>query len=625
MNKNIKKISISKKALAKSKTRDCFDKVCAFIDDERCYNGKIFALYGLRRTGKSYLLGQIKDKYDSKGVEFLEFPLTNENQQPIVFEMEHVYEALDECIEAGKSIVLLDEITNVVDFTYDAALLADYYAKQGVSIIVCGTDSLGLKLVSKEPLLGRKPEVSMTYIPFAEHCRVLGTNDIDDYIMYGGLMREGLSEDDDMVKDIVSQRRYLDSAVSGNISRSLEKYAKYNTKDTEYDEIRKYSLDDIQQIINKLVEDYSGKFDESKINNSTVYNIVDYPLKRFRRTFSDDVRNQINDNRVKISEEYAERINAQCHLSKPATPELMRELSNALFVLGVSSTLNVCKYEKIDGQWQGSRDYKECHIVQPAIKYYQLVEAKKIYMETSDLSHMTRAEREFLANKLQEKIFGDMTETIVQFDTQNALDESRYSVYKPELTVNGNDIGEYDMLIYDKKENSYYGFEIKHTDKPYLGFDKEGVYNGQDKNLLNDDIREVIDADFGNREHVCVLYKGGSFGAPTGTAFLNVAEFLKSLDETHDIGKTYSELTKDLERRGKEIFENESSYAVDELIKKNGLVVASNQASLPEKSEKQMKHYDRTIVDDPYIKELAEKDKQNMKRLFDSDRKFGDE
>ena len=102
--------------------------------------------------------------------------------------MEDVYEVLDECIKNEKSIVLLDEITNIEDFTYDSEILADYYAKKGISIIIAGTDSLGLTLAGKGPLLGRKLEISMNYISFAEHSRVLGTKNIDENIKYGGLM-----------------------------------------------------------------------------------------------------------------------------------------------------------------------------------------------------------------------------------------------------------------------------------------------------------------------------------------------------------------------------------------------------------------------------------------------------
>ncbi len=124
--------------------------------------------------------------------------------------MQDIYDAIDECVKSGKKIVLLDKITNVNDFTYDSEILADYYGKSGVWIIIAGTDSLGLKLAGNNHLLGRKPDISMTYISCTEYSRVLNTNDIDDYIKYGGLMHErssenDLSTDDDMVKDIASK------------------------------------------------------------------------------------------------------------------------------------------------------------------------------------------------------------------------------------------------------------------------------------------------------------------------------------------------------------------------------------------------------------------------------------
>ena len=490
MNSNIRKISYSPEELNKSKKRDCFDRVCSFIDNKRYCNGRILALYGLRRTGRTFLLNQINEKYKDI-TEHLEFPLTTKNGIPTHFTMQDVYDAIDECVKNGKKIILLDEITNVDDFTYDSEILADYYGKSGVCIIVAGTDSLGLKLAGNNPLLGRKPEVPMTYISFAEHSRVLNTNDIDDYIKYGGLMHAGVSEDDDMVKDITSQKRYLDSAVSGNITRSLKRYEKYNNETSGYEEIQKYTENDIKQIINKIVADWSGRFNIAKINNKSVYNIVDYPFTKCRNVLSSTDQIQINNNRSKINEEYAKQINIECNLSIPATAELMTELETALSVLCVASSLDVCKYEKLNGVWSNSKDYKEYHIVQPAIKYYQLKEAEKIYLETEDLSELNYSERQLLSQKLEEHIFGEMIEAIVQFDVQNCLDPDRYFVFKPEFIINGNNTGEYDVAVYDKTNNYYYGFEVKHTDIPY---------SNQYKNLENEELRSVMDYQYGNRK-----------------------------------------------------------------------------------------------------------------------------
>lgn len=537
MNPNIKIINSPIKSLQDTKRRYCFDDVCSFIDKNRCLNGKILALYGLRRTGKSFLLSQIKDKYGHIA-EHIEFPLIVKDKKVIPFYMEDVYNAIDECIENGKTIIMLDEITNVEDFTYDSEILADDYAKKGISIIIAGTDSLGLNLAGNNPLLGRKPDIPMTYISFAEHCHVLGTDDIDNYIKYGGLMHEGaMEEDDDMVKDIVSKRRYLNSAVSGNIARSLKRYSGYNKETTNYEEIRKYPSKDIEQIINKFVEDYSGKFEAGKINNKTIYNIVDYPLKRFRKAFSEKANIQIGSNRQKISEGYAEKINIECSLSKPATPELIDEIESVLVTLGVASSINVCLYEKIDGIWQNSKDYKEKHIIQPAIKYYQLVEAKNTYLKTADLSELKYSDREFLAKKLEEKIFGDMTESIVQFDTKNALDSNKYLVCKPMFSINGQNVGEYDMLIYNKENNSYYGFEVKHSNESHPE---------QYKHLMDKELTNVLNYQYGERKNVCVLYRGKPFRTPESIFYLNIADFLKAIDKYKNLEVVFESLSKDL-------------------------------------------------------------------------------
>lgn len=67
----------------------------------------------------------------------------------------------------------------------------------------------------------RIKKVSTTHISYAEHRRVLGTADIDDYIMYGGLMKAG--ENAATIKSYEDACKYLDSAVSDNITSSIQK------------------------------------------------------------------------------------------------------------------------------------------------------------------------------------------------------------------------------------------------------------------------------------------------------------------------------------------------------------------------------------------------------------------
>ena len=212
----------------------------------------------------------------------------------------------------------------------------------------------------------------------------------------------------------------------------------------------------------------------------------------------------------------------------------MTELETILSVLGVASSLDVCRYEKINGVWSNSKDYKECHIVQPAIKYYQLKEAEKIYLETADLSELNYSERQFLSQALDNKIFGDMVESIVQFDVQNCLDPDRYCVFKPEFIDDGNSAGEYDLTVYDKTKHYYYGFEIKHTENPY---------SNQYKNLENEELKDVMDYQYNGMKNISVLYRGASFKTPEEIYYINISDFLKKVDEYKDMDKAMAQLT----------------------------------------------------------------------------------
>lgn len=316
--------------------RNCFPSLCDFIDNHNevssSYYGRIAVLYGLRRTGKTFLMQQLYLEY---GKEHCTMLGCHDNMS-----MDNIYSDIDECVKAGKDIILLDEITLVSDFVTDSAYLADKYAKEGVAIITAGTDSLSFVLAEKGPLFDRTFGISCTYISFAEHARVMNTKDIDSYIMYGGLMSMGANDtlaDED--RPSAFARHYLDSAVSANIAHSLK-----NADITAgFSEISKYSESDLTVIINRLTELYTGSFITATANRIPKRPIVTKAID----TLSDSYHHRINGAdytpvlRKELKSEYLENINAIKELSKPATEELMNELERTLRMLGVASdTIN---------------------------------------------------------------------------------------------------------------------------------------------------------------------------------------------------------------------------------------------------------------------------------------------
>lgn len=191
--RDISKINIDNK-----KQRYCVDEIKRFIESDDELEGKILVLYGLRRTGKTTMMEQvISDYYSKKKCAFYE--VTDKDniddiRDTIIFEQ-----------EKGTSIICFDEITKAKDFITSSSILPNIFAKEGMKIIVAGTDSLGFSFAEETELFDRTERIRTTHISFAEHCEVLGVRDIDDYIMYGGLMRKG--ETDKKVYDYKSAKK----------------------------------------------------------------------------------------------------------------------------------------------------------------------------------------------------------------------------------------------------------------------------------------------------------------------------------------------------------------------------------------------------------------------------------
>ena len=67
--------------------------------------------------------------------------------------------------------------------------------------------------------------IHTTWISYGEHARLLGIDDIDEYIRYGGTLRVGetdfeneeLKSEEVSFRDDESTRRYIDTAICGNI------------------------------------------------------------------------------------------------------------------------------------------------------------------------------------------------------------------------------------------------------------------------------------------------------------------------------------------------------------------------------------------------------------------------
>lgn len=95
----------------------------------------------------------------------------------------------------------------------------------------------------------------------------------------------------------------------------------------------------------------------------------------------------------------------------------------------------------------------------------------------------------------------------------------------------------YDKTRYSKNQHRYWGFEVKHTKNPH---------EKQERYLKDPVLREIIDEKYGERENVAVLYRGDSFILDTGTVYLNISDFLKTVHKHQDIEVAFSTLVNDI-------------------------------------------------------------------------------
>lgn len=501
--------------------RDAVSVAENYLNDDKKLNGKVLVLYGLRRTGKTTIMEQLIQK-------------NKDNEQCAFYEVEDgdnfddIKKIIIQEKQKGTTFLCLDEITKADDFLTNASVLPDIFAKEGMKIILTGTDSLGFQFAEENELFDRTIRINTTHIPFAEHCRVLNTNDCDDYIQSGGLMKKGLERE--AVYDYNSACKYLDSAVSENIIKSIKK----SLNDNCLDEL---SFTELKTIIEKMVENYSGKFNKKLIQNKLKTASIGYLEKKYPDVLEEDIITKLVLEKKNIINDFLHEINADENIEHVITDKMIRTLERYLIDMNLlSATLQTNYYYTDELGWREGDTEHEYYIVQPAIKYYHLQKAKEFINNEDYYKQLSYAQKEYLKDKLDEKIKGDMTEQIVIFDTAKDLKE-RYIINKPVFYINGQKKGEYDMLIYDKKENKYWGFEIKHTTQPYYL---------QEQHLNNKQIKEVIDDKYGHRENVCVLYRGNPFFSDSGVYYLNITDFAIAVNKYSDMDKVMNELTKNL-------------------------------------------------------------------------------
>lgn len=515
--------------VAKWERRDAYEKLQNYLYSES--NDRVCVIFGLRRTGKSTMLRQaIADMSEADRARTAYIKLQSSDT------MYMLDRDLKKLSKLDYQYILIDEVTLAEEFIDTASVLSDIYATMGIKIVLSGTDSLGFWIAEHEELYDRiKPNIHTTYIPFKEFSRLLGIDDIDEYIRYGGTLRVGeLAFDDEdaraedaSFRNDESTRRYIDTAICENIQHSLKCYESgrhFRHLEDLYDK------NELTSAINRVIEDMNHRFVLSVLERDFRSNDLALTRKNILRGKDSEQHAYILDNidTEAVTERLMEILNIRNkpNLTVKLTETHAYEIEEYLKALEL---IEYCPVKTMTSEKEQD-DRRNVLFLQPGMRYCQAQALVHALLKDEYFKQLDEREKSYIQDRILEEVRGRMLEDIVLIETAKTLKPSRYDVFKLQF-----DRGEYDMVVYDKQNHCCDIYEVKHSDKM--------VYD-QAKHLMDEGKIALTERRFGEVRGRYVLYRGETSENEMGILYRNVSEYLKGLPETamtEDIGQDIDE------------------------------------------------------------------------------------
>ncbi len=481
------------------KNRYCFKYLKDFIDKD--YRGKVCILFGLRRTGKTTMLFQLLEMLDVSKTAYIKVNQGNK--------MNDLLDDIDSLRKRGVKNILIDEITLIDGFIESCSVLSDIYSMLGLKIILSGTDSLGFAFADRNELYDRNVMIHTSYISFKEFSYLLGENDIDKYIEYGGTLKhENMSFDDpnyknDEVsfKDDESTRKYIDTAICHNIQNSLKNY-KYGTMFVHLKEL--YENNELTNVINRIIQDMSHSFLISVIDKSFKSSDLGSSKNLLTKSSDKNLRTSLDDiDEVEVINTLKQIIDVKEKEERKALvdEEVLFQVKQYLEMLDLIKTVEYC-YD--DGTFNEYTIF-----TQPGMRYS--ITKALVYSLFKDTIFVSKVKKERIIELILNDVKGRMLEDIVLLDTISRSKDNEVFKYK---LISG---GEIDMVI-SKNNNHVDLYEIKHSSKM--------AYENQTRYLNDEKIISLIEDQFGIVDSKIVLYKGEDTSL-NNINYINVERFLK--------------------------------------------------------------------------------------------------
>lgn len=492
------------------KERDCFKQLQKYLNSDS--TDRVCLVFGLRRTGKTTMLRQAVLRMTSEQVAKTAYIKAKATDT-----MAAMNRDLEKLLELGYENVFIDEVTLMEDFIDSAALFSDIYATQGMKIVLSGTDSLGFWFALHQELYDRAITIHTTFIPFREHSRLLGIDSIDEYIRYGGTLRAGeLDFDDEDVnaedasfRDDESTRRYIDTAICKNIQHSLS-----CCQDGGYFRHLQslYEAGELTGAINRIIEDMNHRFLIRVLINKFKSHDLGSAADVLRRERDSERRSDILDRidkeavtkRLMDMLEIRNKEDQSIGITKAHVEEIKEYLKALDLIVSVPNETIIPSADPLEN----------IIFTQPGMRYCQAQALVHSLAKDELFVSLSEREKTLVSERILEEVRGRMLEEIVLLESFKSVKKNK-RVFKLTFSV-----GEFDMAIYDSKENTCECYEIKHSNQ---------IVPEQTKYLIDEEKMIQTSKRFGNISKRCVLYRGEDAVLENGIEYRNVEEYLKRL------------------------------------------------------------------------------------------------
>lgn len=462
----------------KKRKRFCYKSLMGFLLNR----GKdICALYGIRRTGKTVLMLQamkdLLDTYHIPAEKIAYITIAEKN----TLNDEKLVKSIDELSRQGVRYVFVDEISYIQMELEDNSLnlLADRMAKAGMKIVIAGTFSYAIRLLTKETLFDRVHQIDTTYFSYKE-AREVFDQDLDTFIKYGGV----INFDEDGKK--MTPADYMETAVVQNIVQSIFRSdKKYELLMTLPEELKTGKTDkELKAVIARLIRMTLDRYMKLMVFGG----LADKKIYRFS-----DVGNLADVIRQRSEKEHLEEESLEIlNINKKAFYRILAEtLGNSEKIPEETFRMIVKIFEEIGIKQEIYLEEGAVSVFIPNYLRYGLCDR---IMRTIGERVKEETNRRYDAALAGENLMGVIQEAICYLDLKKS-NQWDFDMYR---SADGS--CEIDLILRDKKAGWMDLYEIKHSSQ---------IAGEQVKHLVNREfIREVEQELKCKVRNYYVLYNG---------------------------------------------------------------------------------------------------------------------